>query len=133
MAEELGDAVLDLRTDDASFTRGIKRAEQQTRRLGRAFDDVGRKAMRIGKQLSLFVTLPILAIGVASVKTASDIQEMQNLFDVTFESASKDVEKWAARVAKAMQRSRFDVQRTAADFAAFLKPLGVAPDQIVTM
>ena len=133
MAEKLGDAVLELRTDDASFTRGIKRAESQTRRLGRAFDDIGRKAMRIGKQLSLFVTLPILAIGVASVKTASDIQEMQNLFDVTFESASKDVEEWAARIAKAMQRSRFDVQRTAADFAAFLKPLGVAPDQIVPM
>ena len=74
MAERLGDAVLDLRTDDAAFTRGIKKAEGQVKRLGRAFDDVGRKAQRIGKQLATFVTLPILAIGVASVKTASDIQ-----------------------------------------------------------
>jgi len=133
VAERLGDAVLELRTDDAAFTRGIKKAEAQTKRLGRAFDDVGRKAQRIGRQLATFVTLPILAIGVASVKTASDIQEMQNLFDVTFESASKDVEEWAARTAKAMQRSRFDIMRTASDFAAFLKPLGVAPDQIVPM
>ena len=133
MAEKLGEALLELRTDDAAFTRGIKKAESQVKRLGRAFDNVGRKAQRIGRQLATFVTLPILAIGVASVKTASDIQEMQNLFDVTFESAADDVEEWAARMATAMQRSRFDLQRTAAEFAAFLKPLGVAPDQIVPM
>jgi len=133
VAERLGDAVLDLRTDDAAFTRGIKKAEAQTKRLGRAFDDVGRKAQRIGRQLATFVTLPILAIGVASVKTASDIQEMQNLFAVTFGSAADDVEEWASRTAKATKRSRFDLMRTAADFAAFLKPLGVAPDAIVPM
>ena len=133
MAERLGDAVLDLRTDDAAFTRGIKKAEAQTKRLGKAFDDVGRKAQRIGRQLATFVTLPILAIGVASVKTASDIQEMQNLFAVTFGSAADDVEEWASRTAKATKRSRFDLMRTAADFAAFLKPLGVAPDAIVPM
>ena len=133
MAEKLGDAVLALRTDDAAFTRGIKKAESQTKRLGRAFDDVGRKAQRIGRQLATFVTLPILAIGVASVKTASDIQEMQNLFDVTFESAADDVEEWAARMATAMQRSRFDLMKTASEFAAFLKPLGVAPDAIAPM
>ena len=133
MAERLGEAVLELRTDDATFTRGIKKAESQTKRLGRAFDDVGRKAQRLGRQLATFVTLPILAIGVASVKTASDIEEMQNLFDVTFESAADDVEEWAARMATAMQRSRFDLQKTASEFAAFLKPLGVAPDQIVPM
>ncbi|KKL09569.1 hypothetical protein LCGC14_2564550, partial [marine sediment metagenome] len=133
MAERLGDAVLELRTDDAAFTRGIKKAESQVKRLGRAFDDVGRKAQRIGRQLATFVTLPILAIGVASVKTASDIQEMQNLFDVTFGESAKGVEEWAARMATAMKRSRFDLMRTASDFAAFLKPLGVAPDQIVPM
>ncbi|KKK65072.1 hypothetical protein LCGC14_2977830, partial [marine sediment metagenome] len=133
MAEKLGEALLELRTDDAAFTRGIKKAESQTKRLGRIFDDVGRKAQRIGRQLATFVTLPILAIGVASVKTASDIQEMQNLFAVTFGSASDDVEEWASRTAKATKRSRFELMRTAADFAAFLKPLGVAPDAIVPM
>lgn len=133
MAESLGRAVLDLVTDDTRFTKGIKKAEAQARRLGRAFDDIGRKAQRIGAQLATFVTLPILAIGVASVKTASDIQEMQNLFAVTFGSAADDVEEWAKRTAKATNRSRFDLQRTAADFAAFLKPLGVAPDAIVPM
>ena len=133
MSERLGDAVLALRTDDTAFTRGIKKAEAQTKRLGRIFDDVGRKAQRIGRQLATFVTLPILAIGAASVKTASEIQEMQNLFDVTFESAADDVEEWAARMATAMQRSRFDLMKTASEFAAFLKPLGVAPDQIVPM
>ncbi len=133
MTEKLGQAVLELRTDDAAFTRGIKKAESQAKRLGRAFDNVGRKAQRIGRQLATFITLPILAIGVATVKTASEIQEMQNLFDVTFESASKDVEKWAARVARAMNRSRFEMMQTASDFAAFLKPLGVAPEQIVPM
>lgn len=133
MAERLGDAVLDLRTDDAAFTRGIRKAEAQTKRLGRVFDDVGRKAQRIGRQLATFVTLPIIAIGVASVKTASDIQEMQNLFAVTFGSAADDVEEWAKRTAKATNRSRFELQRTAADFAAFLKPLGVAPDAIEPM
>lgn len=133
MAENLGDAVLALRTDETAFTRGIGKAESQARRLGRVFDDIGRKAQRIGRQLATFVTLPILAIGVASVKTASEVQEMQNLFEVTFEDSSKDVEEWARRLALAMKRSRFDLMQTAAGFAAFLKPLGVAPDAIAPM
>ena len=133
MPERIGEAVLELRTDDAAFSRGIDRAKRKAQQLGKTFDNVGRAAQRIGRNLSLFITAPILAIGVATVKTASDIQEMQNLFDVTFETAAKDVEKWAARVARAMNRSRFDLMQTASDFAAFLKPLGVAPASIVPM
>lgn len=133
MAERLGDAILELRTSDRGFDRGIDSAERRARALGRTFDNVGRKAQRLGGQLSLFVTAPIIAMGVATVKTASDVQEMQNLFDVTFEDAAGSVEEWARRTADANNRSRFEFMRTASDFAAFLKPLGVAPQSIVPM
>lgn len=133
MAERLGDAVLDLRTDDTSFDRGIKRAQRQAERLDRTFQRVGRSLQELGRNFTLFVTTPIVTgLGLA-VKAASDVQELRNLIAVTFGDSADAVEEWAKRTADAIGRSRFDLLRTAGDFAAFLKPLGVAPDLVAPL
>lgn len=131
--EKLGRAVLELVTTDKGFERGIKTAENRATALARKLDSIGKAAQQVGKSLTLYVTTPIIGLGIAAIRTASDVQEMQNLFRETFESSSDDVEAWAAEVAKSMGRSRFELMRTAADFAAFLKPLGVADDAIAPM
>lgn len=52
MSEKLGDALLELRTDDAQANRGIDRTERNTQRLGVTFDRVARKALGLGKVLA---------------------------------------------------------------------------------
>lgn len=72
MSERLGEAVLELRTDDKAFDAGIKAAEGRARQLQRKFDEAGRRMQRLGVGLSAGVTAPIAALGATSVKAFMD-------------------------------------------------------------
>lgn len=122
----IGEAWVNIRANLKTLDRDLKNIGMRIQRAGSGFNKVGRR-------VSLGLTLPIFLLGAQTVKTASQVQEMINLFEVTFEDASKDVANWAKVNAKAMQRSRFEFMQTASDFAAFLKPLGVASKAIVPM
>ena len=52
MAERLGEALLDLDTDDRDFNRGVERAGKKADGLGRTFDMVSKKALMLGRKLS---------------------------------------------------------------------------------
>ena len=70
MAEKLGDAILELRTDDSALDAGIKRAQSKSERLGATFDRVGKRSMQMGKNLSLGLTAPLGLMAAAAVKGA---------------------------------------------------------------
>lgn len=64
MTESLGDAVLELSTDDSGLQRGLTKAEASAKgSMGR----MGGAASTAGKALALGVTAPIVGIGIASV------------------------------------------------------------------
>lgn len=68
MAERLGEALLELGTDDKGFGKGIDRAEGRARQLGRRFEEVGKRAQRLGRNLSIGVTAPMAALGATSLR-----------------------------------------------------------------
>ena len=65
MAETLGSAVLKLGTDDTGLQKGLSKAEQ----------DSGARMKAIGKNMSVRVTAPILAVGAAVFKATEGIDE----------------------------------------------------------
>lgn len=64
MAERLGEALLELHTDDRGFDTGIGRAERRARGLGVKFDAVGRKALALGRNLAFAAAGAGAALGV---------------------------------------------------------------------
>ena len=74
MAEKLGEALLELGTDDRAFDAGVTRAESRTRQLGRQLAEAGRRATRLGRNLSIGVTAPVMAMGLTSIR-AFRVQE----------------------------------------------------------
>ncbi|MEZ5790510.1 MAG: hypothetical protein R3D34_06875 [Nitratireductor sp.] len=66
MAERIGEALLELGTDDKVFVAGVKRAETQTIKLGRDLEAASQSAIRLGKDLSAGLTTPVTAMGEAS-------------------------------------------------------------------
>jgi hypothetical protein len=56
---------------------------------------VGQKMKDIGKTMSTYVTLPILAAGGASIKFASDYVESINKVDAAFKTSANEVKKFA--------------------------------------
>ncbi|MDZ4306979.1 MAG: hypothetical protein U0988_03840, partial [Allopontixanthobacter sp.] len=52
MAEQLGDAVLSLRTEDSAFAAGVTRAEGRARQLGTTLDKASGSATRLGTEMT---------------------------------------------------------------------------------
>lgn len=61
----------------------------------RTIDRVGQKFQAVGRSMSAFVTLPILAAGAAAVKFATDYEESVNKVNVAFGPASDSVKNFA--------------------------------------
>lgn len=57
--------------------------------------NVGAKMTDMGKNLSMKVTAPIVAVGAASFKMAADLQDAMGATDQIFAQASDSVKKWA--------------------------------------
>ena len=71
--------------DMKGFNRSMKNAEKSLNKTARNFK-------RIGSSLTTNVTLPVLGLGAASVKLASDLEESVNKVRVSFGDSSKEVD-----------------------------------------
>jgi len=60
-----------------SVSKEFERAGQAARRASQGFRDAGQAMTRVGRGLTLFVTAPIVALGVSSVLTAAKMQRME--------------------------------------------------------
>jgi hypothetical protein len=88
----------------------------------RTIDKVGQKFQAVGRSMSAFVTLPILAAGAAAVKFASDYQESINKVDVAFKSSSTGVKEFS----KSSLESFGIAEGTALDMAAAYGDMGTS-------
>ena len=77
-----------LSLNDKQFQSNLKKTTKSLKKFGTSLKN-------IGKNLSTNLTLPILAIGVASIKLASDFEESLNKVRVAFGSTSGEVEAFA--------------------------------------
>ncbi|MBB5987436.1 hypothetical protein [Sphingobium lignivorans] len=121
MAEKLGEAVLELRTDDSQLNKGIEKAKRNTDDLVRRFERIGSRAKLIGAKLSLAFTVPATIFGKAAFDAASDAAEMESAFEVSFGNAADSVRKWAEETGNAMGRSTQELMRQSASFMDILK------------
>lgn len=68
MSSSLGQAVLELSTDDKKLNAGLRSAESRAQKVGKRLGGIGRK-------MSAGLTLPILAFGAAAFASANKIDE----------------------------------------------------------
>lgn len=76
MAEKLGEALLDLDTNDKAFRKGVDGAERLAQGLGRTLDDVSRRAVALGKNLFLGAAAGAAAMGVLVKRAIDTADEM---------------------------------------------------------
>lgn len=74
--------------DLGGFERAMKKAERNLKKFGKNIE-------RTGQTLSTNLTLPILGLGAASVKLASDFQETNTKFNQVFSSIQGQAERTA--------------------------------------
>lgn len=114
MAENLGDAVLYLRTDNTNFDEGLDQAHERARRVASGF-------ARMGAGMTASLTVPLVFFGRRAMKMANEAEELQSAFNYSFGNMAEDMNKWAVSVGDGLQRSTQLIQEQAFTFNELFK------------
>jgi hypothetical protein len=104
------------------FTADLKGFSTEMQTALRQIDKAGQQFQKIGRSMSTFVTLPILAAGAAAIKFASDYNESLNKVDVSFKGSSDEVKAFA----KTTLQSFGIAEGTALDLASSYGDMGTS-------
>lgn len=108
--------------------RGLNKATSEIDAFGKktkaSFDRIGRSMTNVGKAMSVGVTLPILALGVASVKAASDAEETASKFNTVFRDISQSANEAAEELRNSYGLARQESQKLLSDTGDLLTGFG---------
>ena len=93
----------------------------------------GKQITKIGSTLTLGITAPIIAIGAASVKAASDLKEVQNVIDTAFGDSASKVDEWAKTAIESYGLSELQAKKFAGTMRAMLGSMGLTSDEADNM
>lgn len=88
--------------------------------------NAGKELTAIGKTLTLGITAPIVGMGVAAIKSASDLAEVQNVVDTVFGDSAESVNKWAKEAIKSYGLSELSAKEFAGTMRAMLGSMGLS-------
>lgn len=111
----------------SNFDRGLSSMTGQVNKFGVTLKKVaGMVAMAFG-------TAALINFGKESIKLASDIEEVQNVIDVTFGKGAAQIEEFAQSAATAFGLSELAAKQYTGTMGAMLKSSGVATEQAQEM
>lgn len=95
--------------------------------------DFGTKMKDVGKSLSMTVTAPIVGLGVAAVKMASDLTENVNKVDVAFKKNSGEVKAWSDTTLQSFGISKGSALEMASLFGDMGTAMGQSTSEAASM
>lgn len=129
----------DIKKDAENASKGIKDSmdsaakstEQSANQMGSSLKGM---LSKIGlAALAAKVVKFAIDFGKASVQAASDLAEVQNVVDVTFEDNSRAIDKWAQSAGKNFGLTETAAKKYASTIGAMLKSQGITGDAILSM
>ncbi len=111
-------------------------AEKTLGKVGKKTETFGDKLLKLNKKVgkiatkgSAMVTTPILAIGTAAFKAASDINESLSKSEVVFGNNAKAVEEWSKTATTSFGASQNEALEIVSKFGAMSKAMGLNSEQ----
>lgn len=123
--------------DIKELTRAI---EQETKKWDKATDEstshMGDGFTKMLKKLvagfsAVKIAKGLLDVGKAAIQAASDLEEVQNVVDVTFGENSNKIETWAKKAGAQFGLTETQAKKFSSTMGAMLKSAGLAGSQIV--
>lgn len=87
----------------------------------------------LGAGLTAGVTLPIAAIGGASIKMAMDAVESENLFEVSYGRMAEAARNWSQETSAALGLNEYEIRRTSATLYTMMDSMGLTEEQSYEM
>lgn len=106
-------------------------ADQSTKSINDSFGSMFKKisVAAAGAAIGKF----LVDFGKAAIQVASDLQEVQNVVDVTFGSSANQIETWAKQAGAQFGLTELQAKRFTSTMGAMMKSAGLAGPEIVNM
>ena len=127
MARSDGSVIINTRMNTDGFGKGVKSMKGQINGLSGAVGKLG------GVIAAAFAVKEIIRFGKESLKLGSDLQEVQNVVDVTFTTMNEQVNEFAKNAAETAGLSETMAKRYAGTFGAMAKAFGFAESESYNM
>ncbi|MFA4972454.1 MAG: hypothetical protein WC683_07555 [bacterium] len=111
--------------DIEGLKKSYEEAIKDTEQIAGQFTDIGKDLMAVGKEWSTWITAPLAAAGAASIKLASDAEEVDGRFRVAFGSMADEAEAWATTLGDSVGRATTSIKDMAGSLQASLVALGL--------
>ena len=141
-----GQIVFEITADGKKAIADIKDVtdaiKQETKKWDASVDDASdnmqqsmQKALDVNrvKDWALKIGAELVKIGQESINLASDLQEVQNVVDVTFGTSSAVIDAWASNAGKQYGLTETQAKRFTSTIGAMAKSAGMSGDSIVEM
>lgn len=117
----LRDLVVQIKANTAEVTTKLGRVAELTEKVGKRMESVGR-------DLSMRVSLPLLAVGGASIKMAMDAQESENLFTVSMGNMEGAARDFSMRLREELGLNDYAVRRSVGTFQTMFESMGLSQE-----
>ena len=140
MANNLGTLTLDLIAKVGGFIGPMDKMDRRVKKSQRGIKDFSRKSKEALKALSVaFVGVAtvgvgaLTALGIRSVKLASDAKETENKFKAVFGTLTKEADAFVKSVSEGIGRNEQDLKEGLSSFQGFTVGLGFAREEALKM
>jgi hypothetical protein len=127
MARSDGTVYIDTLVDTKGFQKGMNAIEKQTGNMASTFGKLGKVIA------ATFAISKIVQFGKKAIELGSDLQEVQNVVDVTFTTMSDKVDEFAKAAAESAGLSETMAKRYTGTFGAMAKAFGFAESEAFNM
>lgn len=127
MARSDGTVYIDTRVDTKGFQKGMNAIEKQTGNMASAFGKLGKIIA------ATFAISKIVQFGKKAIELGSDLQEVQNVVDVTFTTMSDKVDEFAKKAIQSAGLSETMAKKYVGTFGAMAKSFGFAESEAFNM
>jgi hypothetical protein len=125
MAIQLGSAYGKVDLDVKGLLNGVKQSKAGMMTLAGLGEQVGAGMKRAGQLMTVGLTLPLAALGAASIKAASDLEETRNKVKVVFGDMSESMLQWGKDAATAFGMSQQQALEAAGTFGNLFTSMGL--------
>lgn len=118
----------------------LDKVDNKAEETGNTFDKIGSKLGGFSKALDKHVTnalkiggVALAGFGVKAIDMASDLDEVQNVVDVTFGDGASVIDEWANSAGEAFGMSVLQAKQFNGTMGAMLKSMGLTSDETLNM
>ena len=121
-----GSVIIDTLVDTSGFGKGMTNIKSQFSGLGSVVKKIG------GLMAGVFAVKTLVNFGKQAIELGSDLQEVQNVVDVTFTTMSEKVNEFAQAAAKTAGLSETMAKKYVGTYGAMSKSFGFTVTPLFT-